>query len=277
MENLDGLSQMSAQCRCSGVNLPDANTISGSEHNLASTSMPLRPKHTWKDASAEWRSGEFFRSLPPKAISEFESLVTQFCCQGTTVVFTEEQKPNGVLFLLEGQVKLTMNSSGGKRLMLGVAGPGEILGLAAVVTGSPYQTTAVAQFPCTIAALPQPIFFDFLLRHPVAWQNSARQLAIEHQRDCERLRILGHTLTASTKLAMLLLQWSAQGERTELSARIRCSLTHEEIGEHIGLSRETVTRSLNELKNHELLEQHGSSFFIPNLRALQIHAGRVDC
>ena len=57
--------------------------------------------------------------------------------------------------------------------------------------------------------------------------------------------------------------------------RIHCSLTHEEIGEYIGVSRETVSRNLTDFKNLDLVEQHGSLFFIPSLGALEIYAGQV--
>ena len=58
--------------------------------------------------------------------------------------------------------------------------------------------------------------------------------------------------------------------------RIHCSHTHEEIGEYIGVSRETITRNLTDFRNLDLVEQHGSTFFVPNLRALEIYAGQID-
>jgi CRP/FNR family transcriptional regulator len=209
-------------------------------------------------------------------MSEFESFGTSYC-EGTTVLFTEEEEPCSILFLLEGRVKLTMNSSGGRRLTLGIAVPGDVLGLAAVVTGCPYEITADAQFPCRIRALPRKSFLDLLLRYPVAWQNSARLLGVESKQGCNQLRILGLGSTASIKLAMLLLQWCAKGQRVGLGVRIHCSHTHEEIGEYIGLSRETVTRNLSDFKNLDLVEQHGSAFFIPSLGALEVYAGQLGC
>ena len=276
MENLENRYQRHAQGCCAGVDVCDANTIGGLGDNFTKTPMPLRPRREWNDASAEWRAGDFFKDLPPKAMSEFESHAAPFCCEATAVVFTEEQEACSVLFLLEGRVKLTMNSSEGKRLTLGIARPGDMLGLAAVITGSSQQVTAVAHFPCRITSLPRAIFLDFLLRYPVAYHNSAHLLCVECKRSSEQLRILGLTLTASIKLARLLLLWSAEGQRTELGARIHCSLTHEEIGECIGVSRETVTRNFADLKHNELVEQHGSTLSIPSLRALEVYAGKAE-
>jgi CRP/FNR family transcriptional regulator, cyclic AMP receptor protein len=277
MENLDERAQRDAQACCSSAVLYNANTVNGSEGDLDRIPMRLDSGPKWNDANAEWRAGEFYKDLSPKAMSDFESRAATYCCEGSRVLFAEEQEPCSLLFLLEGRVKLTMNSSEGKRLTLGIAMPGDVLGLAAVLTGCPYEITAVAQFPCRIRALPRKSFLYLLLRNPVAWQNSARLLSVEYKRGCERLRILGLALTAPMKLAMLLLQWCAGGQRAELGVRIHCSLTHEEIGEYIGLSRETVTRTLADFKNLDLVEQHGTVFSIPSLRALEIYAGQFGC
>lgn len=274
--NLEAWTQMDAQAGCTGADLHNAHTVTGT---AGEPPRPIllysRPK--WDDASAEWRMGEIYKDLSPHAMSEIESLAAPFCCESTTVLFAEEEEPRSILFMLEGQVKLTMNSSGGKRLTIGIAVPGDVLGLAAVVTGCPYEVTAVAQFPCRIRALPRRSFLDLLLRNPIAWQNSTRLLSFEYKRGCDQLRILGLALAAPKKLAMLLLQWCAEGQQEGLGRRFHCSLTHEEIGEYIGLSRETVTRTLTDLKSLDLVEQHGSVFLIPRLRALEIYSGQFCC
>lgn len=266
MEDLDERTQNDAQTHC-------AKTGNASAGDLNPAQLLLHSRPKWKDACAEWRAGEIYKDLSPTAMSELESLAAPFCCGSNKVLITEEQEPSSLLCLLEGRVKLTMNSSGGKRLMLGVAVPGDVLGLAAVVTGCPHEITAVAQFPCRIRALPRKRFLDLLLRNPIAWRNSARLLSAENKRGCEQLRILGLALTSPMKLAMLLVQWCAEGQRTERGVRVHCSLTHEEIGEYVGLSRETITRILTHFKNINLVEQHGSVFFVPNLHALKSYAG----
>ena len=91
------------------------------------------------------------------------------------------------------------------------------------------------------------------------------------------MRILGLALTAPVKLARLLLQCGAEGQQTEFGARILCSLTHEEIGEYIGTSRETITRNLTDFKKLDLVEQHGATLLIPSLHALEVFAGKGDC
>jgi CRP/FNR family transcriptional regulator, cyclic AMP receptor protein len=217
--------------------------------------------------------GAFTKRLSSQDFFEFESLKTAFNCPANTVLFVEEEAPDNVLFLLAGQVKLSMNSSAGKRLICGIANPGETLGLASALSGSRYDFTAETVFPCLIASLKRQDFVDFLMRYPAAFRDAARELSLDFSRACEHVRRLGLEVTATAKLARLLLEWCATGRNTDRGARFVCALTHGEIGECIGSSRETVTRIFTDLKCRELLQSRGSTLIISNRRALEIYAG----
>src|ERR1019366_6338141 len=103
------------------------------------------------------------------------------------------------------------------------------------------------------------LFLDFVGRYPTASRNAARELSLDYNRATEQLRTLGLTLSAPAKLIRLILDWCAKGEQTPDGIRIQCSLTHGEIGEHLGVSRETVSRSLMNLKSEGVIEQRGST------------------
>jgi CRP/FNR family transcriptional regulator len=230
----------------------------------------------WEDP--RWlacKSGEFFRALSAQAMSEFASIAVPFCRQENTVLLMEEQQPRAILFLVEGRVKVSMNSVAGRRLILGIVGPGEILGLTSAVSGYPYDITAVTQSPCVLASVQRQAFLDFLLSYPFACHNVARQLSLEYRHAYNQLRTLGLAWTATARLSRLLLEWCGEGRQTERGIRCLCPLTHEEIAEHIGVTRETVSRSLHEFRSRKLVEQRGSAVFVSNLRGLKVYADAV--
>jgi CRP/FNR family transcriptional regulator len=220
-------------------------------------------------ARTHGRPGEFFRNLSTRALIEFESLAETFSCPETTVLIREEQESSNVLFLLEGRVKISINSIDGRRLILGIAWPGEILGLTSAVSGFQHVITAEAHYPCTIASLRRLEFLDYLKRYPVASQNVMCELSLDFNRSAQQLRTIGLAVTASTKFARLVLEWCKDGEETKGGVKIQCSLTHGEIGEYIGVSRETITRILRDLKSQGLVEQRGSILIVPSLEALE--------
>lgn len=211
--------------------------------------------------------------LSPIELIELESLKISYDCPSKTTLFIEKQAPINVLFLLAGQVKLSMNSSSGRRLIFGIAHPGETLGLASAFSGSGYDFTAETLVPCRIASVLRADFLEFLSRHPSASLNVAREISLECIQACAKVRRLGLAVTASAKLVRFLLDQCADAHQTKRGARLLCSLTHGEIGESIGVSRETVTRLFSDFRCRELLESRGSTLIISDRKALETYAG----
>jgi CRP/FNR family transcriptional regulator len=83
------------------------------------------------------------------------------------------------------------------------------------------------------------------------------------------IRSLGLSHSVSEKLARLLLEWASDGDETKDGIRIKISLTHEEIAQLIGTSRETVTRVLGEFRDREFAQLRGSTLLIRNKAALE--------
>lgn|GEM_PF-1472682 len=225
------------------------------------------------DHSPPRGEGAFFKGLSITARSHFELLANQFECPRDTVLISEEQRPSNVLFLLHGNVKMSMNSSDGKRFLLRIAGAGEILGIASAVSGNPSEIRAETMYPSTIASIERQHFLNFLTRYPVAFENIAFELSLHCTRAFERLRVFGLTGSAKSRLAGLLFEWCKDARRSKSGTQLLCFLTHQEIGECIGASRETITRLLGDLKNRGLLELHGTMLTIPSCIALARYAG----
>jgi CRP/FNR family transcriptional regulator len=97
-------------------------------------------------------------------------------------------------------------------------------------------------------------------------------MTMQYQAACEQLRTVGLSASAQEKLARLLLAWSAGIEQTKGGTRIKIPLTHEEIAEFIGTTRETVTRTLSDFKVRHLVAIQGSTMMIPNRAALETFA-----
>ena len=165
-----------------------------------------------------------------------------------------------------------MNSIDGRRLILRIAKKGEILGLASALSGKPYEVTAETLYPSKLAFVSRRDFLDTLARHPEVYQSLTEELSRNINSACEQLRTVGLSSTVPEKLARLLLDWCESGQTTENGTRMRFSLTHGEIGEFIGASRETVTRTLSLFKTRHLVAFSGSMITIPNKAALESYA-----
>ena len=77
--------------------------------------------------------------------------------------------------------------------------------------------------------------------------------------------------SAAERLGMLLLEWMVKdGEKAKTETRMKLSLTHEELAQMIGTSRETVTRLFAEMKKKDILQVKGSTLVIRNEAALKV-------
>jgi CRP/FNR family transcriptional regulator, cyclic AMP receptor protein len=218
------------------------------------------------------RAGEFFSRLSPQALADFESLEHPTNYPAGIVLFTEKQTPAGLFVVVSGEVKLSMNSADGKRLILRIARAGEILALGSAVNGSASDVTAETLHTAKIAVIDRNDFLSFLRRYPEVYQAVTHELSRHLNMVCEQLRTLGLASSAPEKLARLLLDWSENGQTTEMGTRFHFPLTHEEIGEFIGTSRETVTRTLSIFKTRRLVACKGATLTIPSRMALESYA-----
>ena len=98
----------------------------------------------------------------------------------------------------------------------------------------------------------------------------AEQLSEKYHNACNEVRSLGLSHSAAEKLAKLLLEWSSKnGEASKAEPRLTMRLTHEEIAQMIGTSRETVTRLFADMKKHQIVQSKGSTLVIRNTAALR--------
>jgi CRP/FNR family cyclic AMP-dependent transcriptional regulator len=215
----------------------------------------------------------FFCDLSAEGLKAFEAIKYTTAYPAGAVLFVEGQSAQGVFLLCKGRVKLSMTSSEGKTLILRIVKPGEILGLHATVSDTAFQATAETLEPCQVNFIKRDDFLRLLREHGDASIHAAQQLSGSYQTACEQVRSLGLSQSAPEKLARFLLEWSSKGQPSKQGVRVKLTLTHEEIGQIIGTSRETVTRTLGEFKSKHLAELKGSTLVIQNKSALEAFLG----
>jgi len=185
------------------------------------------------------------------------------------IIFMEGQPARGVYVVRSGRVKLLTTSSEGRTLILKIARPGDALGLNSVITGKPYDLTAEILQPTELAFIPRADFLHFITQHGDACLHFASLLSRDCRTAYDVARSIGLSQSVSERLAKFLLDWSSNGPVKEGSVRATLALTHEEIAQLIGASRETVTRTLSEFKKQRTIELHGSTLILKNKQALE--------
>ncbi len=182
-----------------------------------------------------------------------------------TVLFSQRQSPAGVFVLCSGRVKLTTTSRQGRSVIVRVVEQGEVLGLSAVISNQPHKVSAQTLELSEACFIARPDFLRFWQTWRETSLHVGRHLSMELQRAYEQVALIALTSSAQAKLASLLLEWASSGTRlSESEVLIQLDLTHEEVGELIGIRRQTVTRLLSDFHRKGLIQLTGTSLILPN-------------
>lgn len=217
-----------------------------------------------------------FCHLSKPALEGLDSISSSATYPRGAILFVEGQDPRGVFILCNGRVKLSAGSAGGKALILRIAEAGEVVGLPGTISGKAYEVTAEALEPIQANFVPRDAFLKFLREHGEVALRVAEILSDIYHATYQEVRYLGLSGSAAGKLARFLLDRAGgHGSRSDESGPIRAvmTLTHEEIAEMIGASRETVTRMFADFKRRKFVEVHGSTLIINDRQGLQALIG----
>lgn len=217
------------------------------------------------------RTEKFFCNLPAPALKMLDQVKQVTAYPKGAVLFTEGQSPRGVFILCRGRVKMSITSREGKVLILKLAQAGEVLGLNASILNKPYEATAETLYPCQLDFIRREDFLRFLKEYGDVCLRAAQHVGQNCESAYDQIRSLGLSHSAPEKLAKLLLDLSADGlsgKPGKPDKSVKLALTHEEIAQLIGTSRETVTRLFSDFKKRKVAELKGATLTIFNRDAL---------
>lgn len=218
----------------------------------------------------ERHDDSFFCGLQVNALRGLDSIKFATVYPQGVVLFAEGQIARGVYVLCAGRVKLSTSSGNARMLITQIAGSGEILGLSATLADLSYEVTAETLEPCRINFIKRDDFLRFLNEHTEVSLRIAQQLS-QHYRDAlKQVRLLGLSNSAAGKFARFLLQYGVEnGDPAKCDHKLKLTLTHEEIGQLICASRETVTRLFSSFKNQQFIEVKGATLRLLDRSALE--------
>ncbi len=216
------------------------------------------------------RAERLFCNMAPSAIAAVDAIKFTGVYPKGSLLFVEGEMPRGIFILCSGRAKLTTSSTEGKTLIVKIAEPGEVLGASATILGKPYEVSAETIEPAQLNFIKRDDFLRLLGTNVEVCMHTAQQLSEKYHAAQREIRSLGLSQTTSEKLAKLLLDWCARGgEETAKGIRLKVLLTHEEIAQMIGTTRETVTRLLSDFKRKKIIEMKGSSVFVLEKNSLE--------
>lgn len=186
-------------------------------------------------------------------------------------LFLEGEKPKGAFILRTGMAKLTTCSALGRTIVIRLAEPGDVLGLNAVVSNRPYGSTAEMMTSGQVEFIPRDSVLRLMKANADFAVAVAELLSASYYSLHEAVRSLGLATHPLERLAKLLLSWTdpREGDDDSGTQSFKIPLTHQQIADNIGSTRQTVTKIFAQLKRDHLLGSQGGELTIMNRLELQ--------
>ena len=143
----------------------------------------------------DFRPDRLFCDMPLDALQAFDTIKTLSTLPKSTLLFAEGRPARGIFVLCDGRAKLSICSENGKRLMLRVAGPGEVLGLGAAMSGTLYEVTAELLDSSQVVFVKRKDLMKFLRDNREACMMVVQMLSQDLHAAYERVRSIGLTRT----------------------------------------------------------------------------------
>lgn len=213
------------------------------------------------------RKQSWFCNLPAEALIELDRIKKVRIFAPGARIFAEGEPVHELMILCEGNAALTFSRANGNQVMLGLTECGEVLGLSSAVASSSHELSADALEKTRVAAIAPSDFFRLLDHFPTAALNARTDLSRKVRRAYDKIRLVGSGLSVHQRLAAWLLHLRAnQSERGDL---VTIALTHERIAQLLGVSRESITRALSNLKRRGAVEVRGIQLYVRDCNYLR--------
>jgi CRP-like cAMP-binding protein len=185
------------------------------------------------------------------------------------VVFEQGDEGRTVLVVLEGYLKLSSTTQGGREAILDIAGPGSVFGEIAVLNGWTRAAGAVALSPARLLSIEGPAFTQALLRTPEALLAMVRLVSDRLKTATEQMTD-AVDLPAPTRVAKALVYLAALHSKPEQGGlRIEFQLSQRELGGLTGLTRESINKHLATFRDSGWIRMSGQDIVLTNLAALR--------
>lgn len=181
------------------------------------------------------------------------------------VIFAAGDLADRVFLIESGWVKIYRLSADGRRVTVGsIRSPGEMMGLAETLWGGERTCFAGAINNVSLVIIRKNKFEELLSRHPILSLKVAKFLGAR-MREAESIIHEMVCWQAPGRLALMLLKMGDRcGQESKSGIKINLQLTHEELANMVGASRQTVTSLLNTFKTEKSIDYEGRGIMILN-------------
>jgi CRP-like cAMP-binding protein len=186
-----------------------------------------------------------------------------------TVVYLPGDPASDVYFVNGGRVKVSRVTRDGREITLAYIGPGEIVGENCLFHGGVRGEMLETADSCLITEVPRDVIQNLLKRRPKMMADLFTIVARRRREVEERLQHLVFR-DVNAKLAELMLDLGEQyGHEGDDGIRVGLKITHQEMANLIGSTRETVSLNISRFRRKGLINLERRQIILTDLDGLK--------
>ena len=206
------------------------------------------------------------KALPWASDHQLEQLLAHMSLQRVerrTALFDEGTPSNALYLLISGVVKLSLNSLEGEDVLVSLICPGEFFGITALMPGMQRAFRSEAFSDCWVGIVPADTFVTILLGVPFADFSALMGTTVDRWFSLLYRYAHFQGLGLRQRLAMALLELAQKfGVQDDRGTILILQLTHEDLAELVGASRQKVTEHMKELERQQLILRDGRKLIV---------------
>jgi len=215
-----------------------------------------------KERTEALRGIPLFSTLGEAELEEIAGLLIDRKFPKDAIVFEEGSLGDYMYVIRDGQVKVTKMSEDGREKILEMLGPGAFFGEMALMDREPRSASVKTVRPCVLLALSRQDFLGLLRLNPEISMGIIRELARRLRETDEQVRgLLFERVEGRTR--RILQRMATEPVEGDPGHKSTPTITHQQLADLVGTSRETITRVVKELKDSGWLSQEGKRYLVP--------------
>ncbi|ACK43085.1 MULTISPECIES: Crp/Fnr family transcriptional regulator [Dictyoglomus] len=185
------------------------------------------------------------------------------------VIFQKGDLGNFFFLICSGRVKVIIETEEGKEGILSILYPTEFFGEMSLLDGEPRSATVVALEETRVIIIERNDFLILLYKHPELALKILKTLSLRLRKANRQIETLMF-LDAPGKVARLLIDIAQErGKKINNEILIDLEFTRQELGNLIGVSRETTTRILKSFEEDGILSIERNQVIIKDVWELK--------
>ena len=224
----------------------------------SSVQVPVSAKKMWPRFVSAL---DLFHGIAQRDVRKITNLCTEKWISRGVTIFREGESADSLYVLKKGMVRLISLSDEGRETILHILKPDEVFG-ELLLSEEKRAFTAIATEDSLVTIISQESFVELLSAVPTVALNFVRLLSKRLATVERGLAEFSHTWSYH-RLARVLLQLSEKyGQEVPGGTLINVRLTHEDLANLIGTSRETVTTQLSKFTRMGLVKREARHFIV---------------